>query len=447
MMLSKSKYVRGTNCPKSLWLYVYKKDQQVISESTQLVFSRGTDVGKLAQEYFPNGKLAVLEDYPNAESAKRTQEFIQQGFETIYEATFIFDNTLVAVDILHRENGKWSFYEVKSTNSTKPQHLIDVAVQYYVLVGSGLQVGNAYLMHFNRDYVRMGDINVKELFIADSILQEVLQKQTEVKENIPLLLFMLQGQEPTIEMGNYCHDPYECDFQEYCKSFIAKVEPVELSSLPIVNEVEVRRFVNTIEYPVCHLDFETIMPGVPIFNESRPYQQIPFQYSLHFQESKESEIKHYAYLAPSDLNIDPRFGLIKQMIEELKDAKTILVYNIAFERTRIKELMRDFPEFENELQSIDDRLMDLIIPFRKKFYRTETMEGSSSIKKVLPALCPDLSYNELEIGNGMDASNAFLDLYYTNDEKYKENVRQNLLNYCHLDTLAMVKILEVLNNV
>jgi len=447
MMLSKSKYVRGTNCPKSLWLYVYKKDQQVISESAQLVFSRGTDVGKLAQEYFPNGKLAVLEDYPNAESAKRTQEFIQQGIETIYEATFIFDNTLVAVDILHRENGKWSFYEVKSTNSTKPQHVIDVAVQYYVLVGSGLQVENAYLMHFNRDYVRRGDINVKELFIADSILQEVLQKQTEVKENIPLLLFMLQGQEPTIEMGNYCHDPYECDFQEYCKSFIAKVEPVELSSLPIVNEVEVRRFVNTIEYPVCHLDFETIMPGVPIFNESRPYQQIPFQYSLHFQESKESEIKHYAYLAPSDLNIDPRFGLIKQMIEELKDAKTILVYNIAFERTRIKELMRDFPEFENELQSIDDRLMDLIIPFRKKFYRTETMEGSSSIKKVLPALCPDLSYNELEIGNGMDASNAFLDLYYTNDEKYKENVRQNLLNYCHLDTLAMVKILEVLNNV
>ena len=447
MMLSKSKYVRGTNCPKSLWLYVYKKDQQVISESAQLVFSRGTDVGKLAQEYFPNGKLAVLEDYPNAESAKRTQEFIQQGIETIYEATFIFDNTLVAVDILHRENGKWSFYEVKSTNSTKPQHLIDVAVQYYVLVGSGLQVENAYLMHFNRDYIRRGDINVKELFIADSILKEVLQKQTEVKENIPLLLSMLQGQEPTIEMGSYCHDPYECDFQEYCKSLRPKVEPVELSSLPIVNEVEVRRFVNTIEYPVCHLDFETIMPGVPIFNESRPYQQIPFQYSLHFQESKESEIKHYAYLAPSDLNIDPRFGLIKQMIEELKDAKTILVYNIAFERTRIKELMRDFPEFEEELQSIDDRLMDLIVPFRKKFYTTETMEGSASIKKVLPALCPNLSYNELEIGNGMDASNAFLDLYYSNDEKYKETVRQNLLNYCHLDTLAMVKILEVLNNV
>lgn len=447
MMLSKSKYVRGANCPKSLWLYVHKKDQQVISDSAQLVFSRGTDVGVLAQAYFPNGVLAVQEDYPCVESANRTKAFIEQGIETIYEATFIYDNTLVAVDILHKENGKWSIYEVKSTNSTKPQHILDVAVQYYVVSGCGVDVGNAYLMHFNRDYVRRGEINVNELFISDNILHEVIQKQTEVKVNIPILLSMLEGQEPTVEMGSYCHNPYECDFQEYCKAFLPKVEPVELSNLPVVNEAEVKRFVNSIEYPVCHLDFETIMPGVPLFNESRPYQQIPFQYSLHIQENKGGEIIHKEYLAPSNQNIDPRLGLIQNMISETGTAKTILVYNIAFERTRIKELMRDFPEFEKELQSINDRLMDLIIPFRKKFYRTETMEGSSSIKKVLPALCPDLSYSVLEIGNGMDASNAFLDLYFSNDEEYINEVRQHLLKYCHLDTLAMVKILEVLEKV
>lgn len=313
--------------------------------------------------------------------------------------------------------------------------------------GCGIDVDKTYLMHFNRDYVRRGDINMNELYIADSILNEVIQLQKEVNANIPTLFSMLEGQEPSVEMGSYYHDPYECDYQEYCMSFLPEDEPVELSKLPVINEAEVKRFVNSIEYPVCHLDFETVRPGVPLFNESRPYQQIPFQYSLHIQETKGGEIVHKEYLAPSDLNIDPRLGLIQSMILETRNAKTIFVYYIAFERTRINELMRDFPEFEKELQSINDKLMDLIIPFRKKFYRTETMEGSSSVKKVLPALSPDLSYDVLEIGNGMDASNAFLDLYFSNDEKYINEVRQHLLMYCHLDTFAMVRILEVLEKV
>jgi hypothetical protein len=419
----------------------------MISDATMAVFARGTSVGELAQQFFPNGKLAVLEDYPGYESAKRTQEYIEQGIETIYEATFIYDNTLVAVDILHKENGQWSISEVKSTNSTKPQHIIDVAVQYYVVAGSGLQVGNAYLMHFNRNYVRRGDIDIKDLFTADSILQEVLQKQGEVKENILILLSMLQGSEPSIEMGRHCREPYECDFQECCRSFLPSEVPVELSSEPIVNEKEVRGYVNAIEYPICHLDFETIMPGVPMFDESRPYQQIPFQYSIHFQASKDSNVIHSEYLAPSDINVDPRLGLIEKLIETTCDAKTVFVYNIAFERTRINEMIRDFPQYKKQLESINNRMVDLIIPFRKKYYRTESMEGSSSIKKVLPALCPELSYHDLEIGDGMAASNAFLGLYYCDDEQYIQHVRQNLLKYCGLDTLAMVRVLEVLNRV
>lgn len=446
-MLSKSQYTRGTNCHKSLWLYKHRRDEQRISDATMAIFARGTSVGELAQQFFPNGKMAVLEDYPGYESAKRTQEFIEQGIETIYEATFIFDNTLVAVDILHKENDQWSIYEVKSTNSTKPQHIKDVAVQYYVVLGSGLQVGNAYLMHFNRDYVRRGDIDVKRLFTADGILQEVLLKQEEVKANIPILLSMLQGSEPSIDMGSQCHDPYECDFQEYCRSFLLKEEPVELSSEPVVNEKEVKDYVNAIEYPICHLDFETIMPGVPLFNESRPYQQVPFQYSIHFQESKDSEVIHYEYLAPSDINLDPRLGLIEKMIKDTKKAKTVFVYSIAFERTRINEMIRDFPQYKEPLESINNRMVDLIIPFRKKYYRSESMEGSSSIKKVLPALCPELSYHDLEISEGMAASNAFLELYYYNDELHIQQVRQNLLKYCGLDTLAMVKVLEVLEKV
>ncbi|MDD3876363.1 MAG: DUF2779 domain-containing protein [Bacteroidales bacterium] len=448
-MLSKSRYVRGIKCQKSLWLYKHKKEEQLVSESAMAVFSRGTNVGELAQNYFPDGKMAVLEDYPGYASAQRTQEFIMQGVETIYEATFIYDSTLVAVDILHKEGGKWFMYEVKSTNSTKPEHIIDVAVQYYVVSGSGLPLADAFLMHFNRDYVRRGDINVKELFVADSVYSDILSNQEEVRLKIPELLKVLEGDEPVIEMGAHCSNPYDCDFCDYCASLLPPkdVEIIELSNIPEVKENEVKAFVNAIEYPICHLDFETIMPGVPLFDESRPYQQVPFQYSLHLQESPDSEIQHFQYLAPSDLTIDPRKGLIEQMINETKGGKTIFVYHIPFERTRIYEMMRDFPQYTEPLQSIIDRMVDLIIPFKRKYYRTETMKGSSSIKKVLPALYPELSYDDLAISEGMAASNAFLDLYYCNDENVTKQTREDLLKYCHLDTLAMVKILEVLKGV
>ena len=448
-MLSKSRYTRGVNCQKSLWLYVHKKDEQIYSDATLAVFARGTSVGELAQQYFPDGKMAVLEDYPGYASAQRTQEFIMNGVETIYEATFIYDDTLVAVDILHKENGQWYLYEVKSTNNTKPQHIKDVAVQYYVVTGSGLPLADAYLMHFDKEYVRRGDIEVNKLFKADSILENVLAIQAEVKATIPVLAEMLKGEEPIVEMGNQCTSPYQCDFCDYCQKLLPAIEEevVELSSVPEVNVNEVRKYVESIVYPIAHLDFETIMPGVPMFNESRPYQQLPFQYSLHVQDSKDSAIRHYHYLAESNPEIDPRIGLIEQMIEQTKNATTIFVYWIAFERSRIYEMMRDFPQYTSGLQSIVDRLKDLIIPFKSRYYRTETMGGSSSIKKVLPALCPELSYNDLEISEGMTASNSFLDLYYCTDAETIAKTRQNLLEYCHLDTLAMVKILEKLKGV
>ena len=448
-MLSKSKYIRGMNCQKSLWLYVHKNDQRLINEASMAILARGTSVGELARDYFPNGKMAVLEDYPSYESAKRTQDFINQGIETIYEATFVYDNTLVAVDILHKEDGKWSLYEVKSTNSVKPEHIKDVAIQYYVLKGSGLELDDAFLMHFNRSYVRRGNIDINELFLPESVLSKILPLQQDIAPNLQILQGMLDSEEPNIAMGAYCTSPYSCDFSAYCSSLVPVVEKikVELSSQPSVLESEVKLFVEKVQYPLCHLDFETIMPGIPMFNESRPYQQIPFQYSLHSQDTKDSEIIHYSYLAENDPNVDPRRALIEQMIEQTKDAKTIFVYHIPFERSRINEMMRDFPEYAKELECVAEKLVDLIIPFKRKYYRTETMEGSSSIKKVLPALKPEFSYADLEIGDGMTASYAFLDLYYCENKEEITTIRENLLKYCHLDTLAMVKIFEVLQSV
>ena len=447
-MLSKSRYTRGLNCPKSLWLYAHKREMQRISESTQAIFARGTSVGELAQHYFPNGKMAVLEDFPGYTSAKRTQEFIQQGIETIYEATFIYQNTLVAVDILLKLKGKWYMFEVKSTNSVKPEHIKDVAIQYFVVTGSGPELEDAFLMHFNRDYVRHGDLEIDKLFLPENVREPILQLQADIPGNIKSLLQTLKEPEPEIAMGKQCISPYECDFTNYClELWPQEKETVELSNKAEVMQNEIREFVANVEYPLCYLDFETLMPGVPMFDESRPYQQIPFQYSLHVQNEKDGEIRHCSYLAENNLNIDPRKNLIPQLIWETQNAKTIFVYNIAFERTRINEMIRDFTRYASELEHINERLVDLIIPFRKGYYSMESMEGSSSIKKVLPALCPELSYEELEIRDGMTASNTFLDMYYCDDRERVSQTREHLLTYCHLDTLAMVKIFEVLKKV
>lgn len=444
-MLSKSKYTRGMNCLKSLWLYVHKNDERIISDASQVVMTQGTIVGELACDYFPGGKMAVLEDYPCLESAERTQEFIRQGIETIYEATFIFDDTLVAVDILHKNNGKWSLYEVKSTNSVKPQHIKDVAVQYYVLKGCGLDLEDAFLMHLNSSYVRRGELDVKQLFLPESVMGQILPMQQDIATNLLMLREMVGKDEPDIQMGAQCSSPYACDFQAYCSRLVPSVEQEikVLSSIPEVRKAEVKAFVGKVRYPLHHLDFETIMPAVPMFDESRPYQAIPFQFSLHCQETDRGEIKHFAYLAESNPAIDPRIGLIEQMIEQTKNAITIFMYS-PYERTMINQMKRDFPEYADELQLIVDKLVDLIVPFRKKHYKTETMEGKSSIKKVLPAICPELSYSDLEIGDGMSASNSFLELYSCNDAEVISSTRENLLKYCHLDTLAMVKVFEVL---
>jgi hypothetical protein len=448
-MLSKSKYTRGMNCQKSLWLYVHKNEERLVSISSQAVMTQGTSVGELACDYFPGGQMAVLDDYPGLQSAERTQEFIRQGVETIYEATFIYDDTLVAVDILHKSNGKWSMYEVKSTNSVKDYHIKDVAVQYYVINGSGLELEDAFLMHLNRDYVRRGELNIKQLFLPESLLGQILPMQQDIRPNLRRFNEMLEKEEPNIPMGGQCTSPYDCDFQSYCSKLVPVVEQENkiLSNVPKVEETEVKAFVRDVKYPLHHLDFETIMPAVPMFDESRPYQQIPFQYSLHCQETDGGEIKHFAYLAESNSTIDPRKALIEQLIAETKSAKTIFVYNISFERSRINEMIRDFPEYATELQLTVEKLVDLIIPFRRKYYRTETMEGKYSIKKVLPALCPDLSYGDLEIGDGMSASNSFLELFSSDDKEYIVATRNNLLKYCHQDTLAMVKIFEVLHKV
>lgn len=451
-MLSKSKYLRGKRCSKCLWLYTHKRNCIQVSDNVNDIVERGMNVGEIARSYFPNGEYGVLQgSVPSIKDVERTKSLMQDGIETIYEAAFFHNNTLVSVDLLHREPQGWHIYEVKSSTEVKSHHILDVAIQYYAVSGSGVVVSDASVMYLDNSYVRRGDLDIQCLFTHQSVLKSVMDMQTTVDSNITNNFpSMLEGDEPLIAMGSQCNSPYQCDFISYCQSLVPTPEDdpqPELSNEPQINNDEIQSFVKSLKYPICHLDFETIMPAIPLFDESRPYQQLAFQYSLHSQHAPESENIHTEYLAESKSNVDPRLGLIIQLIAETMNANTILVYNIAFERSRLREMIRDFPTYAEALEHIIDRMVDLMIPFRKKHYTTEWLGKKYSIKLVLPALCPKFSYSHLEINNGMDASNRFLSLYFSDDQQHIADTRVHLLKYCHLDTLAMVKILDVLKMV
>jgi hypothetical protein len=217
-MLSKSKFIRGEKCRKSLWLYVHQPDLAFVPASQQAIMNRGTNIGVVARDYFPGGIMAVEGDYPTAESARRTLELIEQGVETIYEATFIFDDTLVAVDILAKIDGNWQLFECKGSATVKPYHIRDIAVQVYVVTGAGIPLIDAFVMHLNSGYVRRGDLNLQQLFICRSVFPKVQLMQPDIPLRLAELKEMLNQAEPVIEMGKYCESPYPCDFKEYCKT-------------------------------------------------------------------------------------------------------------------------------------------------------------------------------------------------------------------------------------
>lgn len=451
-MLSKSRYLKGLKCNKALWLYQHKREEAYYPESTRAVFSQGNTSGELAQQYFPNGELALVDNYPNSKAVTKTQELILKGITTIYEATFIFNNTLVAVDILHKEKDKWFAFEVKSTNSIKTTHILDAAIQYYVITGNGIDLEDISIMHFNRDYIRLGEINPKELFKYQSVKNNIHEYLVEIPKNIGSFIKLLKNsEEPNILQSPHCNEPYGCEFYNYCaklpenEEYNLPEEIIHLAKEPNhINYDAINEFLKQVTYPIYSFDFETVMYGIPEFNYSRPYQQIPFQYSIHKINSLNSSPIHKEYLG--DGVNDPREELIIQMIMDLEDEGDILVYNISFERTRIKELARDFPEYEIQLTKIQNRLVDLLPVFRYH-YKAPATEKSASLKIVLPTFVPKLSYLNNDIQNGMQTMDAYKNLKNISDKKELDSIRNAMVEYCKLDTLAVLKLFQKLNNI
>ena len=495
--LSKSRFVSGIQCEKKLYFDIFRKDlKPPLSKAQDRLFSSGNTVGELAQKVFPNGKDATFEMNGDwSLGINRTNKWINEGVTTIYEAAFSHSKVFAALDILHKTSNKeyWAI-EVKSSTEVKDYHITDASLQYWVMNKCGIIPNRFFIMHINNNYEKLGDINPSELFTLTDITTQVKNKQSWVTEQLDYLHDLLDNKkEPIKEIGKQCNSPFSCDYQHHCWQHIPKDSVFELYSprgkewdlykrniiqleeIPegeslshrqqlqvngvkfnhsYINERAIKDFLSNFKYPLYFFDFETIFPAIPPIDRSRPFQQTPFQYSLHILLSTNNELVHKEFLADPDnfrdtSETDPRRLLLEQLQNDIGKTGSIVAYNASFEISVLKSLIPLFPEFKEFINDLCDRFVDLLIPFKNAWYYTPEMGKSASIKSVLPAIAPEFSYDDLTIGNGGDASDTFLTMINNTFEGDVKNTRDDLLKYCERDTYGMVilykKLIEIIS--
>lgn len=479
--LSKSLYIKGLQCHKALYLSKYHSDlKDEITAAQEALFQQGHEVGRFAQQLFPGGVEILYEKNNYDAQVEKTQEAIKEGKKIIYEATFCFDGVFVKIDILKKGTKGWEIYEVKSSTEIKDVHLNDTAIQYYVALGSGLKVSKAGLVYINNKYVRVGDIQPDLLFTVEDRTRAIQAQQADIPKKIANIRKALCGDVPDIDIGEYCTKPYDCTFLGHCWKNIPPASVFDLcgskkkkfalyhsgivlmADAPMaglehrqqfqlkafldrsktINKPELKNFLKSLKYPICFLDFETYSLAIPPFDGVRPYQKIPFQYSIHCINRDGATAKHFEYLTGN--GEDPREIIATRLIQEIPENACVVVYNKKFEKEILNNLKEWSPKYANRIDQLIENIRDLMDPFSDKHYYDWRMQGSVSIKKVLPVLIPAMSYEGMQVSNGSEAPLAYFKMSETHDAGEREKIRKDLLEYCKLDTFAMVKILEKL---
>jgi predicted RecB family nuclease len=483
-LLSKSRFLAGLQCPLRLWYSCFEPN--LASETTpaqQALFDTGHQVGELARDRYPQGKLIDEDHHKLTEAIQATHEVLKtSSTPAIYEATFAYDDVLIRADILERAgDGAWNLIEVKSGIGVKDYHVHDVAIQHYVLSGVGFELEQAGILNLNNEYVYDGrKLDLEALFTFEDLGDKVAGKREEIATEVQRLKAMLERTEPpAIDPSRHCRSPYDCEFFDHCRksmpehwvmqlSGIRKERLDELAEMGIndIRDVpesfslsalqarirqcvirdadylssELKSDLKEYEYPIHFLDFETIAPAIPRYANTRPYQVLPFQWSDHIL-SKDGTLTRKEYLCNEDK--DPREELAESLLEVLGDKGDICTYG-NYEKRVISELAKYLLHYRERLEAVHHRCKDLLGRIRKGYYHPD-FHGSFSLKNVLPALVPSMSYEALPIQEGSMAGLEYLRMIDPNTSSdEKERIRKDLLKYCGQDTLAMVKIREEL---
>ncbi|QWE07899.1 DUF2779 domain-containing protein [Polynucleobacter ibericus] len=480
--LTKSKILLNRQCPRRLWLQVNRPELAIEDESSMARFRDGNAVGDIARKIHPGG--IFIETLNKDKALSQTAEALQGATVPIFEAAFIADDVLVRVDLLLPDAKGYRLVEVKSSTSMKEYHLEDVKVQSWVMSRAGMTPTRVALAHINSSFVYPGYANYQGLFSEVDLTEEVAVPD-EVNEWVESAKATLSlKDEPDTKPGSQCSSPFECSFQEHCapqemdveypvsilpygKALASKLKsegykdlrevPAErfenpkhirvhrssLSGLPELDD-EATQLVQALAYPRYYLDFETIAFAVPVWANTSPYTQLPFQWSCHVEDAQ-GNITHQEFLDTT--GSDPRRAFAESLVNVLGEGGPIVVYNAPFEGARMKELATYFPDLSTALLAAVDRLFDLL-PIARNHYYHPDMKGSWSIKAVLPTIAPELNYSNLLVGNGGMAQDAYREIIdtKTGDEKRKQ-MHEGLLKYCEQDTLAMIKITHAFSGV
>ncbi len=469
VLLSKSKYLIGLQCSKYFWVSLHEKDRlPEHDEATLHKFSQGHLVGQLAKQLFPSGVDIPEDDFK--QNLEKTQELIKSG-KPLFEPAFMVGDLYSRADILKPVKGGWDIIEVKSGTKVKDVNIHDVSFQKHVYEKAGLKIRKCYVLHINNEYVKKGSIDPKKILIKEDITSEVEKVSVGIKDRIDAMVTVMKKEIcPSIKISKDCADPYDCPLEDECWGFLPSSSvfdlyrggvkcfklldegihalkdipheykltdkqgiqhKCEINNEVHVNKQELKIFLGKLVSPIHYLDFETFMTAIPLFDGVRPYQQIPFQWSLHVGD------KHFEYLASGG---DPRLEFLKSLKKVIGSSGSIVVYNQSFEISRLRELSREFPEHKDWVEGVVARIVDLIVPFRSFSYYNPLQKGKCGLKNVLPAVLGKDHYKKLNVNNGELAFISYLSMTYGNGK----DVRKDLLAYCKLDTEAMVWIVEAL---
>ncbi len=483
--LTKSTFLSGRQCLKALYLNVHHPQLSTPpNKAQQALFAKGRTVENVARSLYPGG--TDLSGIRNREQAlAKTREALNNGAKVLHEATFAYQGVLVRCDILVREEEGWKLLEVKSGVRTREVHTYDTAVQYYVLKGNGLPLTETGILHLNKQYTRHGNLATGKAFKVTSLLREIQELQPTIRDEVAEFKKVLAASKaPDIPIGTHCDSPYSCRFKEHCWKEVPEGSVLELSGMPnerkfelysgghpfitdlpedLLNKEEqriqqwayrnrkahidreaLRAFLGRLAWPLFFFDIECFQPALPLFDDTHPYQQIPFQFSLHVQRSPGEEPTHHEFLAEPEG--DPRPAFLEALEKLAGTEGSVLVYNIAFERRIMQQTIRAFPEHEPWARPFLDSLTDLMEVFAKRVYYHPAMKNSHSLKAVLPALTPDLDHEDLDVQSGAEASTLYEQAFLDPSTELHPETREHLLHYCGMDTYALVRILDVLWN-
>lgn len=486
--LSKSRFMAGLQCLKRLYLDVHNRHlADPVDPSQQAVFDAGNAVGELARRGFPGGTLVEEKYYEQVRAERSTRVLLSDAsVPSLYEAAFSFEGIRTRVDILARTEGGAAFdlIEVKSSTRFKErEHLPDVSIQLHVVEGAGVPIRGVYLMHIDTSYVYQGgDHDLAGLFHLEDVTDMARDYLADAAPGALADMWnVLRGADtPGIETGRHCSSPYRCPFFGHCHAGGPEHPIAELPRLSQRDEERLkglgipdidgippdtggltglqRRVIDSVAsgtayigsdlaaglsgigFPASFLDFETIVPAIPLFAGTRPYQVIPFQWSMHVRDA-DGSLSHRQYLHGDPG--DPRKGLICSLLEAVPASGSIVAYS-GYEARVLRQLASEFPGYQAPLLDLIERLVDLLPIVRKTYYHPE-FHGSFSIKSVAPVLVPDLRYDDLDIPDGLAASAAYQHLLTGKaSEPDAASIRKSLFTYCALDTEAMVRVYESL---